>query len=239
MPRVASVNLVYTLTGAQFEKGLRAALKDWPHLVALQEAGPNRDAIIERVSAEVGYAWARAEGGGVVMWKADRYRLRRCRPVVLAGVELVGHLPGRKSKLPASVATEVSLDDLASKDPDGGVTVVLNYHLTAEVQDMRGGGGYKKDPAHALRVLRHQREKYRLGKRARMHKRRGRDVYPVGDGNFDGMKLRGFVNCWKGRSGGTLGGRAVDIVFAKTKPAKLWTVETPSDHDALIVTYPG
>lgn len=233
---VASGNLVYTLTAARFEVGLRLILADRPHIVCLQEAGPNRDGIIQRVSEETGYDWARAKGGGVVMWQTKRYTVRACRPVLLAGAEFVGHIPGRKDRLPASICTEVILDERAT----GDVIVVENFHLTAEIQDVRGGNGYKKDPLHLLRVLRHLREKHRLGRRCRRHKRHARRVFAVGDGNFAGMRLGGFTNCWDGKKTpphGTLGGRPVDIVFAAEKRLALWTLQTPSDHDALVVTY--
>lgn len=231
---VASANLKYTLTGAEFEKGLREVLRDRPHILALQEAGPNRNPIIERVAADFGYTWDRpTQGGEPVLWKNTRYRLRAVHAVTLAKPEYVGHLPGRKSKLPASIATEVTLDDLET----GDITVVLVFHLTAEVQDMKAGGKYKRDLEHRLRVQRHRREKHRLGKRARTQLRRGRTVYVVGDSNFDGFTLGRFVSCWDHRSGGTLGPRAVDVILAKDRGLKLWTVETPSDHDALVVTY--
>jgi hypothetical protein len=79
-----------------------------------------------------------------------------------------------------------------------------------------------------------------------MHERRGHEVFLGGDGNFAGMAVGRFVNCWEGRSGGTLGGRAVDIVFAAVKPHDLRTIDTAHphpgpneiDHDGLVVTYP-
>jgi hypothetical protein len=227
---VATCNLRYTLDAAAFEHGLRQALHSRPDLVALQEAGPNRDPLIQKVAHDLGYAWTRAKGGGVVLWRADRYRLRACKPIRLAGAELVGHLPGRKDRLPASICTEVLLDDLET----GRTVVVEDYHMTAEVQM---GSGYRRDLKHRLRVMRHKREKRRLGRRSRMHQRRDRTVYPAGDGNFDGMALGGFVNCWTDRSGGDLGGRAVSIIFAARKPLNLWTVVTPSDHKTVLATY--
>ena len=235
---VASSNLVFTLSDAAFEAGLRKVLADQPDICALQEALNHRDNVIRRVCDDLGYDFAAAKGGEPILWKTSRYRFRSVHGVRLARAEFVGHLPGRKDRLPASIATEVCLDDLASKHPDGSVTDVIDYHLTAEIQDVRGGGGYKKDAAHRLRVRRHKREKRRLGKRARMHQRRGRTVHPCGDGNYSGMTLGGFVNCWEGRHGGTLQGRPVDIIFGARKPSKLWTIETASDHDSLIVTYP-
>lgn len=233
---IGTANLQYTLTGAGFEKGLREVLLDHPQILCLQEAGPNRDRIITKVANELGYEWARAQGGAPVMWKKARYRLRSWRPIRLARAEFVGHIPGRKDRLPASICTEVILVDLLT----GDIVVVENFHLTAEVQDMKGGGGYKKDPLHLLRVARHLREKHRLGKRMRVQKRRGRVVFGIGDGNYAGMRISRFVNCWDKRTKaprGTLGGRAVDIVFADMAPITLWTIPTPSDHDALVVAY--
>lgn len=241
--RVASVNLRFTLSGAAFGSGLREVLRDKPDLVALQEAGKNRDGIIEKVARDLGYEWARPDSPNgdptmPVMWRAVRYRLRSCRAVRLARREFVGHLIGRKSRLPASWCTEAVLDELdADGHLNGQQSVIEDYHLTADIQDMKHGGRYKREIKYQLRVARHRREKRRLGKRARWHKRRGRNVKAVGDGNFHGMTLGGFVSCWEGRDGGTLGNRAVDIVFADRKATRLWTVETPSDHDALVVTY--
>lgn len=236
---VASVNMRFTLPDRAAEAGLRRVLAERPDLVALQEWGVSRDDILRRIAAEGQYRWTRPtspNGDPImpVMWRDDRYVLRSARAIRLARREFVGHLVGRKSRLPASWASEVIFDDLASAHPDGEQTVLLDFHFTAEVQK---GAGYRRDPAHRLRVRRHKRERRRLGKRARWHKRRGRTVYAAGDSNFHGLRLRGFVSCWTGRKGGTLGNRAVDVVFAATKPHKLWPVQTPSDHDALIVTY--
>jgi hypothetical protein len=232
-------NLEFILSDHDWEAGLRKVLLAFPDWVALQEALNHRDDILNRVCSDLGYAWARAEGGEPILWRVVRYgdKPRWVHPVLLARAEFVGHIPGRKDRLPASIATEVGLDDLWRKHPDGAVTVVLDYHMTAEVQDVRGGNGYKKDPRHLLRVLRHRREKRRLGQRMRIQKRRGREVYGAGDGNFAGMQIGGFVNCWEGRHGGDLGGRPVSIIFADSKPSDLQTIPTPSDHDTVVATY--
>jgi hypothetical protein len=203
-----------------------------PDIAALEEWGPSRDHILD----VCGMTWARGpRGGGPVLWDERRYRKHGVRSVRLAYPELVGHLIGRKTRLGANFATEVTLDDLPGDRPDGSQTVVIEYHLTAEVQM---GAGYRTDLAHRLRVRRHKAEKRRLGKRARRHLRRGRRVFVLGDSNFDAMRLGGFVNCWTGHPGGSLGGRAVDIVFAATKPiAAPRTHKTHSDHLAVAVDY--
>lgn len=244
---VASCNMRFTVLPKPAEDGLRKVLADRPHLVALQEWGTTRDRVLEKVvdHGTGPYQWTRPKspnGDPVMpaMWHARRYRLRAANAVLLARRELVGHLPGRKSRLPASWATEVILDGLApaasgGQKRDGTQTVLLNYHLTAEVQQ---GAGYRTDLAHRLRVARHKRERRRLERRARTHVKKGRTVHVVGDGNFDGMTLAGLVSCWQGRKGGTLGDRAVDIAFGEKRAAKVWTLETASDHDALVCIYP-
>lgn len=112
--------------------------------------------------------------------------------------------------------------------------VLIDFHMTAEVQQ---GDHYRTDLQHRLRVMRHKREKRRLGRRARMHQRRGRETYSAGDGNYAGMELGGFVNCWKDRHGGDLGGRPVSIVFADGKPLDLELIVTKSDHRTVVCTY--
>ena len=234
--RVASVNLKFTLTDAQFEAGLREVLAREPDLVALQEVGKSRNSILQRIAREGQYEWTRPRspnGDPVmpVMWRRSRFVLRACRPIRLARREYVGRLEGRKSNLPASWATEGIFDDLA--DHQAGPTVLLNMHLTAEVQL---NGKYRTDLRHRLRVQRHRQERWRLGRRARFHKRHARTVYVAGDTNYDGMRLGGFINCWLARSGGTFGHRAVDCVFGETR-GNPTTVKTPSDHRAVICTY--
>lgn len=199
-----------------------------PHIGGLQEWGRSREGILQSLD---GYAWTRpARGGGPVIWRRDRYRLRSCKAIRLSGPEYVGRLVGRRSRLGASWATEVVLDDLRT----GDVVVVLNAHLTAEVQQ---GKGYRRDLAHRPRVRRHKRERRRLSRRGRWHLKRGRVVYIVGDFNFHGLRLRGFVSCWKGRNGATLGNRAVDLVFADRKPDRIKVFKTHSDHRAVVCIY--
>jgi hypothetical protein len=114
--------------------------------------------------------------------------------------------------------------------------VVIAAHLTAEIEDATHGG-YKTDLKHRLRVMRHKREKRRLGKRARWHQKRGAEVYVLGDTNFNRMPLGGFVSCWDNRSGGSLGWRAVDIVYSDRPARRVQTISTHSDHDAVVATY--
>ena len=184
--------------------------------------------------AAKGYQYARSEaGGGPVFWRRDRYGLLHCRGLVLARSSFMGHLTGRKSTLPDSVANLAVLCD----DDTGAEVAVVNYHLTAEVQY---GGAYRTDKAHRSRVRRHKREVRRLSRLVRRQQRKGRRVFLLGDGNFDGLQIKGLTSCWTGPdlpAGGTLGNRRVDIIFAATPPRHVRTVQTASDHDAVIADY--
>lgn len=233
---VMTSNLVYTLDDIRFEAALRLVLAEKPDAVALQEVGPNRNHILTRVGNELGYEWARPAGGEPIMWRIARYGRHPMlvRGNRLARAEFVGHIPGRKDRLPESIASEVHLRDSHQLD---AVVAIIDYHLTAEVQF---GKRYRRDPVHLLRVLRHRRERARLGHRARVvaadpdiHQ-----VHPAGDSNFDGFTLRGFVSCWKDRAGGTLGPRAVDVIFGAVRAPHVRVIKTPSDHDTVIATYP-
>lgn len=211
-----------------------------PDLAVLQEWPKSRDAATRKMCARLGYGYDRPQrGGGPVIWRMSGYKLRSLTAVRLARAEFVGHLIGRRARLGPSWCTEAIFDDLPGEKPDGSRTATLGYHFTAEIQDVRGGGGYKKELKYRLRVMRHKREKHRLGRRARRNERRGITTYPGGDSNFEGMELGGFHNCWEGHAGGDLGGRAVTIVYATEKPTRAPDLlKTHSDHRAVVVTYP-
>lgn len=198
-----------------------------PHYAGLQEWGED---ILLAGAERRGYGRARARGGPPILFSLDRTGLLHVHGRRLARAEMVGHLVGRKSRLPASIATEAIFeDDLLGKG------VVINAHLTAEVQR---DGSYRMDVAHRLRVMRHKRERRRLSRRARHHRSKGRWVKVTIDGNFDGLELRPLISCWDGRrKTGTLGHRSVDIVFADQPARSVDTFVTGSDHRAVEATY--
>ncbi|HYF71835.1 MAG TPA: hypothetical protein VD864_03385 [Nocardioides sp.] len=200
-------------------------------IAALQEWVRGRDSILRDLRSR-GLSYCRpAEGGGPIVY-TDRFSALHCRAVTLARREFVGHLPGRKNRLPASIANLTVLHD----DQTGGELAVINFHLTAEVQS---GGKYRRDLAHRLRVQRHKRERRRLSREVRRQQRRGREVFALGDTNYHGMPLPPLRSCWRGREGGTLGHRAVDVVYAGTEADVVRTVVTGSDHRAVVVAYKG
>lgn len=225
--RVITANVpIRKLTADEMAAALDAVLKHRPTYVGLQEWGEDR---LLKLAALRGYGYARADGGPPILFQLNRTGLLRVRARRLAHAEFVGHLIGRKDRLPRSVATEAVFEDDVL-----GEVAHLNAHLTAEVQS---AGGYREDAAHLLRVLRHKRERQRLRRRVRHHKRAGRRVFVTVDGNFDGLELRPLTSCWSGREGHTLGSRAVDVIFAEKAARKVRTVTTGSDHRAVVVDY--
>ena len=223
--RIASVNVYVGLNHDDAETALRTVLAHNPGLVALQEWGSNRRPILELIAKVTRYRWTRPkEGGGPVLWDSDRYGLVRTRAVRLARREWVGNLPGRKDVLPESWMTEAIFED----EFGGPQVVVLNWHLTAEVQY---GKGYRRDARHRLRVARHKREVRRIRRRQRAHVRKGRVVFSCGDSNFDGVRLPPLHSCWENHPGqGTLGHRAVDVIAGPTPAKSVKVVRTKSDH---------
>lgn len=230
--RVLTMNEKDTLSVAVAIIDLEHVLRlSHPHVGGLQEWNAVRDSETEKALSKLGCSFTRGpRGGGPVFWQDRLFDEHAARSIRLSAGEFVGHLVGRKTRLPASWCTEVTLDVLG-----GGQLVVLNAHMTAEVQNP--DGSYRKDPGHLLRVMRHKREKRRLGRRARHHKRKGRRVFVVADTNFDGMTLGGFTSCWSKRDGNTLGWRAPDIVFTDREPKTVATYPTHSDHRAVCAIY--
>lgn len=224
---VATANIRDTLDQTAAGHALALVLEHHPDILALEEWPKGRDHLVK--AAGLGQARP-AQGGSPVTWRKDRFGLVSCHGHTLSRVELVGHLIGRKARLPKSIANVTVLHD----DHTGFDVAVISFHLTAEVQF---AGQYRTDLAHRLRVARHKRERRRLGRIVRRQLAKGRDPIPLGDTNFDGMELPPLISCWDGHPGGSLGGRAVDIVFATHPADRVETQPTASDHDAVIVTY--
>lgn len=226
--RVITANVpIRKLSPDQRARALKTILDRHPHYVGLQEWGED---LLLQAAAKCGFGVARAKGGPPIMFDLGRTGLLRVHARRLARAELVGHLIGRKDRLPVSIATEAIFED-----DELGEGVVIDAHLTAEVQF---GGTYRTDLAHRLRVMRHKRERRRLCRRVRHHLSKGRWVRVTIDGNFDGLELPPLTSCWDGRKQvGTLGGRTVDIVFGDVPARHVDTFATGSDHRAVEATY--
>lgn len=224
---VATANVFKGLALDKASAAVDTVLIHRPDILALQEWARGRDGILRKIP---GYGFCRPAGGGGPVVYGARFSPVRCRAVTLARREFVGHLVGRRSRLAANAANLTILCD----DETGGEVAVINYHLTAEVQT---GGRYRRDLGHRLRVRRHKRERRRLSRLVRRQQRKGRRVFALGDTNYDGMTLPPLRSCWRGRRGGTLGARAVDVIFAETDADAVRTVKTGSDHLAAVATY--
>lgn len=248
--RVVSVNAYVVLSDAQAEHLLERVLRELaPGLAGIQEwDGPTPDLhTAGRVSVDVDdllrKATARshrrfvrpAGGGGPQVYDASRYDLQDCYAEVLVAAGYVGRLPGRKSTLPASIASVgLYVDELLDEN-----VALVNVHLTAEVQK---GKGYRTDPAHWARVLRHRRERRALRRLVARLRRKGYRVYVTGDTNYDGMPLPPLVSCWtehaRAEAAGTLGTRTPDYVYGPEAAGRVRVLPTKSDHHAVLATYP-
>ena len=226
----ATAHIRETLPHKVAERELAQVLNDDnPHIIGVQEWGTSRNPAMKRLAHAHGMQWTRVSGAGPIMW-ADHLRLVKARPVTLARASRMGWLPGRRTHLPASVAALAILTN-----EYGHETSVLNVHLTAEVQY---GAGYRTDKAHRARVRRHKREVKAIARIARNQRRKGREVYVLGDTNYASLVIPGLTSCWQGRPDvGTLGSRAVDHVYATSPANKVRTIATPSDHDAVAAIY--
>lgn len=228
MTTIATANIFAGLPRKVAELALDKVLTETrPHIVGVQEWGTARNPAMRRLAHKHGMEWTRVPGAGPVMWD-KRLNLVRAEPRRLARAGFMGRLAGRSPTLPDSIAALVILEH------NGREAAVLNVHLTAEVQY---GADYRRDPAHRARVRRHRREVRSIANIARRQRRKGRDVYVVGDFNYAGLVIPGLTSCWLGRDGGTLGNRAVDIVFATSPAVRVRTIATASDHDAVAATY--
>ena len=226
--RVITANVpIRKLSPDQRARALKTILDRHPHYVGLQEWGED---LLLAGAERRGFGRARAKGGPPILFDLGRTGLLRVHPRRLARAEMVGHLVGRKSRLPASIATEAIFED-----DELGEGAVIDAHLTAEVQR---DGTYRTDLAHRLRVMRHRRERRRLRRRVQHHLSKGRWVRVTVDGNFDGLELPPLISCWDGRRDvGTLGKRTVDIVFGDQAAEGVEEFHTGSDHLAVEATY--
>lgn len=208
-----------------------------PDFGVLNEWNRARDRATRAMLASLGYGYGRPLlGGGPVFWRRTTARKRSIRSKMIAKPGRVGKLPGRRSWLGPSWLTIGKFDLLEGGKPNGSTVVLDGFHMTAEVQM---GDHYRTDPAHRLRVLRHKTERAMVEHVAgrQQDKDPNAEVLPAGDSNFDGMALDGFHNCWEGRHGGDLGGRAVTQCFASREARLVETFRTNSDHLAVVVTY--
>ncbi|MGH3510080.1 MAG: hypothetical protein ACRDPI_07610 [Nocardioidaceae bacterium] len=247
---VATANVLYSLPADRAREALRAVLDRRPDLVGLQEWYLSRSRLLResgsvRPVPAVGirlrytgpgtgdYVWsAPVVGDCVVGARADRYDLLSCRSRPMTGIGRA-ELPDRWLGLePPRLVTVATYRDRRSTR----VVTLLNYHLVPGVQS---GGRYRDDRPRLAE--RHRSEVRMLQRLVDAELALGRLVYALGDSNFDGLRLVGLTSAWEGREAdpGTLGpDRKIDDVFGPARPASVRLLTNPSDHKAVVVSWP-
>ncbi len=241
---VATANVLRSLPTDQARAALLAVLDGAPDLVGLQEWDVSRVRLLRETGAvrllpgprprrsPGPYHWAvPLLGDCAVGARTDRYDVLGSRTRVLSR-------PGRADKPdrwlglePPRLVTVGCYRDRRS----GRVVSLLSYHLVPGVQ---ARGRYREDRPRL--VARHRAEVRRLQQLVDEELDRGRDVYAVGDSNFDGLRLAGLTSAWEGREGlpGTFGARRkIDDVHGPGAAASVTVVPTPSDHRAVLTAW--
>ena len=221
-----TANVLNKLPATQASAALRDLLSHDPDLVALQEWGPRRRALLR---AQPGYLWVPpVYGGNVVGARAERFRLLGSRLHHLGGwgVPDPGSRPVRL--LPPRVATVAVLRDLEL----GRVVAVIGFHL---VPGTRHRGEYRQDRPRLAR--RHRAEVRRLESLVADEVEDAAAVFALGDSNFHGLRLPPLASAWVGRDDhpGTLGShRKIDDVFGPGPAIEVKLLTNASDHRAVL-----
>lgn len=244
--RVASANLLLTLSRTVAAEALEAVLAEQPDLVALQEWYLPRLGILRRQGAvrldpglglpavPVGgsgpFGWVSTfTDGNVVGWRTERYDL--VDPCTFLNVgPAPSERPDRflRTEPPRFVAAAVLRDRQTDR-----TVALLSYHLSAGVQ---AGDGYRADRPRLAE--RHRHEVRHLEEAIGRLQAAGHRVVAAGDSNFDGLRLTGLTSAWEGRDSepGTHGSRKIDDVSGDGPVGELTRVITASDHQAIVVS---
>lgn len=252
---IATANLLGSLPPGEARSALRTVMSQQADLVGLQEWYAKRLLLLREFGhvtflpfvsgvpvpaprAPVATArtpafrwWAPVFGGCAVGIRADRFEPTGCRSMVVSR-------PGRSDRgdrpldyEPGRVATVLTLRDLHR---DGRPVALVDYHLVSGVQRR---GRYREDRPGL--VARHHRERVHVERAVYRLLAEDYEVYALGDSNFDGLRWPGLVSAWQGREKdpGTYGDRHIDDVHGPVRADVVRTVETESDHRALVVQY--
>jgi hypothetical protein len=227
---VATANVLCTLPRASARAALRTVLAECPDLVGLQEWSARRRGLL-REAAD--YAWVRPVLGGCAVGALrDRFEVLDGRARRLGGLGLADRGSRPVPVLPARFAAVAVLLDRRT----GVVVTVVSFHLVPGVQRR---GDYRADRPRL--VERHRTERAALEGLVRQHLALGREVYAVGDSNFDGFTVAGLTSAWDGRreGPGTLGSdRKIDDVLGQGPAVSVRLLATPSDHRAVLARRP-
>lgn len=245
---VATHSVLRALSPSGARAALGALLDERPDLVALQEWNLTRLGLLRRTGSVALVPGPCLRRRGAWLWvgslwrdcvlgaRADRFTLLEARSVRLGGPERCDH-PARPGGFepPRYAVLAVLADRLL-----GDTVALVGFHLAPGVQTP--GGAYRDD--RPLLVARHRREVARLQRLADEQRAEGRRVLVAGDSNFDGLRLDGLESAWSAQRrfpgvaptfGTGSAGRRIDDVFGTGEVTGLDTLETGSDHRALLV----
>jgi hypothetical protein len=247
---VASANILYKLPRPEAVTALEQVLAHEPDLVALQEWYVSRLRLLRRFGdvrvvpalgtdllgrpRDPAYHWVSAvAGGNVVGARADRFDPVSARVAFISGF-------GRSDRPDRALGIEpprvVTVGVFRDRRLDRTVAM-MSYHLTPGVEEK---ATYFR--ARPRLEARHRQDVRRLERLVAEHQAAGHVVYAAGDSNFDSLRLAGLTSSWVGREDhpGTIGRhtRKLDDVQGPGTATEVVLVETPSDHRAVVATYP-
>jgi hypothetical protein len=248
---VVTANVLRSLPHSDARLALQVILDGDPDLVGLQEWGVSRHRLLRetgRVHLPMApwrgsrrtdhggtgrYVWVSSPpllGGCPVGARMDRFDLIDSRITIIGGFGRADRNAGPPA---ISVPRIVTIAVLADRQRDRVVSVV-NYHLTPGVE---AGGRYRPD--RPLLVARHRAEVRTVGRLVLEQLALGREVYALGDSNFDRLSLPRLVSAWEGRDDttGTLVStrRKIDDVHGPGPATSVTLLPNPSDHVAVLV----
>jgi hypothetical protein len=203
-------------------------------LVGLGEWGPGRQDILD---ADEAFTWVKP-GPACPPVGADKARYVS----VTAHMRLIakGRAVDRK---PNGQPSRTHLGDLYAtvsvwqERPTGDLVTVVNAHLPSA--SSKAGIWRRIAGALSPRARMAREAKREVRAIVKRHWAFGRRVYVVGDMNIHNMQLRPLVSCWEGRTlRPTLNRSTYDMVLAQQPAADVRLIKTPSDHKAVVATYP-
>ena len=237
---VAYANIFDGLPRAAAKAAFDAVRASGAQLVGLGEWGPGRQGILD---ADEAFTWFKP-GPTCPPVGADktRYTCVTVRKRLLAKGRDVDRKPGgqpSRTHLDDTFATVAVFQERGT----GDLVTVINAHLpsaSSQIQDPAEPGVWRRLFGALTPRARMAREcKRELRAIVKRHWARGRRVYLVGDMNIHNMRLRPLTSCWADRElRPTLNRSTYDMVLAQQPAAAVRLIKTPSDHKAVVATYP-